>query len=89
MEDYKAKKLENKKVKTKNYDQNNKEKMQKRFQEYQEYYLSEDKIKKKGIMLTLAIEICQTQIRKEEYMNNFNYKTKNLLNHAINDVEEL
>ena len=34
MEDYKAKKLENKKVKTKNYDQNNKEKMQKRFQEY-------------------------------------------------------
>ena len=49
MEDYKAKKLENKKVKTKNYDQNNKEKMQKRFQEYQQYYLSEDKIKKKGL----------------------------------------
>lgn len=40
-------------------------------------------------MLTLAIEICQTQIWKEEYMDNFNYKTKNLLNHAINDVEEL
>ena len=33
-------------------------------------------------MLTLEINICQTQIEKEEkkYMKNYNYKIKNLLN---------
>ena len=46
--------------------------------------------KKKKIMLAIEIKISdEVSERKKEYVRNYYYKSKNLLNHLINCVEEL
>ena len=82
--------MENQKTKAKNYYQCKKEKLKERSQEYYRNLPEDGKIKKRNYANNGNKNMAEKEReRKKDYMRNYCYKRKNLLNHVISCVEEL